>query len=146
MFYKLTDSKENLTVSTFFEELEGYQTNPVIASSEAEGALPELAQVNPVEEIADTLESTKSTFDQPANVDQPLPVNIQVEPDISLESEYINRVFMTSYSQSVLFSMNRISKPFTIMKKKCKVCQYCGTINPKQLDLCLKSDCGKPLV
>ena len=146
MFYKLTDSKENLTVSTFFEELEGYQTNPVIASSEAEGALPELAQVNPVEEIADTLESTKSTFDQPANVDQPLPVNIQVEPDISLESEYINRVFMTSYSQSVRFSMNKINNPFTKMNKKCKVCQYCGTYNPKQLELCLKSDCGKPLV
>ena len=88
------------------------------------------------------------TYFQPVDfdLDQLPPLNINIEPDLSVESEYIDRAFMNRSSQSVLFSMNRISKSFTIMKKKCKVCQYCGAINPKQLDLCLKSDCGKPLV
>ena len=146
MFYKFTESKENLAVTTFFEELAAYQSNPVIPSPEAEVPPPEHDQVNPVEERADPLESMDPAFAQLADVDQPLPVNIQVEPDISLESEYINRVFMNSYSQSVRFRMNKIRNPITKMNKKCKVCQYCGTYNPKQLELCLKSNCGKPLV
>ena len=87
-----------------------------------------------------------STFAVSTDLDQDPSVNIRARSDISAESEYINTAFMTNYSHSVRFTMSKFNNPFVKISKKCKICEFCNSINPKQLNLCFNLECGRPLV